>query len=94
MKGYFSNYNSISKSYFSADNSTTNTDIENQITAIQTDILNIKRFVNYGIIPQAKNIVSVAKTSIGIKSNYVAYLNKYGVPPDGEFDPVLLAEFD
>ena len=39
-------------------------------------------------------IRAVIEADVSIDVRYLLYIQKYGVPPGGVFDPVLLAEFD
>jgi hypothetical protein len=39
-------------------------------------------------------IRAVIEANVSVDVRYLLYIQKYGVPPGGVFDPVLLAEFD
>ena len=39
-------------------------------------------------------IRAVIEADVSVDVRYLLYIQKYGVPPGGVFDPVLLAEFD
>jgi Ni2+-binding GTPase involved in maturation of urease and hydrogenase len=39
-------------------------------------------------------IRAVVEADVSLDVRYLLYIQKYGVPPGGVFDPVLLAEFD
>jgi len=44
---------------------------------------------------QAPEVIrAVIEADVSIDVRYLLYIQKYGVPPGGVFDPVLLAEFD
>ena len=36
--------------------------------------------------------VTAPKLNLGIKFEYIQYINKYGPPPNGQFDPVILEQ--
>ena len=44
---------------------------------------------------QAPEVIrAVIEADVSLDVRYLLYIQKYGVPPGGVFDPVLLAEFD
>lgn len=44
---------------------------------------------------QAPEVIrAVVEADVSLDVRYLLYIQKYGVPPGGVFDPVLLAEFD
>lgn len=44
---------------------------------------------------QAPEVIrAVIEADVSVDVRYLLYIQKYGVPPGGVFDPVLLAEFD
>ena len=44
---------------------------------------------------QAPEVIrAVIEANVSVDVRYLLYIQKYGVPPGGVFDPVLLAEFD
>ncbi len=48
------------------------------------------------LLPRAapEVIRAVVEADVSIDVRYLLYIQTYGVPPGGVFDPVLLAEFD
>jgi len=60
-------------------------DLQNAIDIVKHKVFNVYAF-NVGF-------KTVMKAKMRIKRNYIDYIIKYGLPADGIFDPVLLAEF-
>ena len=75
--------------------------LKNQITIILNDIKDLKQNLQKQIDDIRNKLfgqivlssVATIHTDTSIKDNYILYIKKYGVPEDGIFDPVLLAEF-
>jgi hypothetical protein len=49
----------------------------------------------YLVAREAPEVIrAVVEADVSLDVRYLLYIQKYGVPPGGVFDPVLLAEFD
>jgi hypothetical protein len=59
-----------------------------------TGVVNIVKNKVFNVTSFDVGLKTGLATNMNIKSNYLQYILTYGLPADGIFDPVLLAEFD
>ena len=83
-------------------------EIDTEINFFLTEVLAVQKYIiddlttSLGIVKQKVFEVTsyglafkaTTKATMVIKNNYIQYILTYGIPPDGNFDPVKLAEFD
>ena len=54
-----------------------------------------EKISKYLVAREAPEVIrAVVEADVSLDVRYLLYIQKYGVPPGGVFDPVLLAEFD
>lgn len=90
-------FSSIAENPFLADVATKTTTIVEEKQELQTQIVQLEDTIASGTFTTTKGFNVALKADVEASAvldfRYLQYMQKYGPPTDGIFDPVLLAEF-
>lgn len=90
-------FSSIAENSFLADVATKTTTIVEEKQELQTQIVQLEDTIASGTFTTTKGFNVALKADVEASAvldfRYLQYMQKYGPPTDGIFDPVLLAEF-